>query len=296
MARRDDDEEGVSLKTADGIESSGRFGPGPATINTARFADFTYTPKEGSGKKKVTAPVLLVTYERDGVEEKVPYSVGSGWRVSKNGLKLIPRNGQEGLPTNCNAFYFLESLEEAGMPKTFLDTPDQLDGFEVVLMAKPMNRDFGDRGKDAPKSNSTLLVVEEITGGAPFVKGSSKKKASKKDDDEDEDEPVTKKKKKAAADDEDDEEDTPKGKKGASAKGKKDDEDDDDLDENAIEALIDLLADGPMKVDELEGAARTALKGNPQRLAIAARLTEDNFLELEKGWTFNAKKQSVEKD
>lgn len=349
MARRDRDDddddngkdstEGVSLSSKDAIESGGRFGPGPAHIVTARFAIFEY--KKKNARKGVSAPVLLVKYERDGEEESVPYGVGAGWKIGKNGLKLIPRQGQEGLPNNCNAMIFLTSMEEAGMPDDYLSSPDQLDDLDVVLISKPIERDFSDRADKDGKGGTVikkLLVVDEVVD-APWEEGSGKKKKKNKakakpaDDDEDEDEAeddddeadAKKKKKKAKSkksnddddddqeegddDDDDDDDRKPAAKSsksssrangsGKSDKGKKksdDDESDDDIDEETIEAVIDALADGPLKVDALEAKIRTMLKGNPQRIAIAARATEDDLLEQEKGWSYDAKKGRVELD
>lgn len=304
-------EQYASLKSKDATEATGFFGPGAATIKSARFEDFEYKPKTG---KSIIAPVLLVTYDRDGEEERVPYSVGSGWRCSKDGLGLIGRNGQRALANNTNAHYFLDSLERAGMPEDFMDTPDQLDGIDVVLMAKPMDRDFSDKdkgkGDGATQRKRSILVVEEVTD-APWLKGSkSKAKAGTKakakaatddddDDEEDEDEEAPKAKAgakakgKPAADDDDDDE--PVAAKSKSKAGAKDeaDEDDTEIDEEAVEALIEALDGGTLKQAKIEDAVRLVLKGNKQKNVIAARCGEDEFLEQEKGWTFDSKKGTV---
>lgn len=304
MARERDEEQGVSLSTADGIESGGIFGPGPAKIVKARFAEFEY--KKKNQQRGTKAPVLLVVYERDGEEERVPYSVGSGWGISKDGLRLIPRNGQTGLPTNCNAMIYLESMEtKGGMPQRYLQTPDQLDGVELTLIAKPIERDFSeDKGGTKKK---TLLIVKSVES-APWLdgddsadekpaKGKNRGKSDDDDDNNDADEKPTKRGS-SKKDDDDDEDEKPKGKSDKGGKGKKDDDDDnDDVEEEAREALIEVLeSKSPIRQSEIEAEVRARLKGNPQRNVIAARCSEDDFLNTEKGWSFDEKKGKITLD
>jgi hypothetical protein len=317
MAReRDrDSEKGVSLRSKDAIDSGGLFGPGRAKLKRLRFEMFEYKPKAGSKKKSVRAPVLLATYSRDGETEKVPYGVGSGWGIAKGGLALSPRNNQEGLPKNCNALYFIQSCEEAGMPDDFLDTPDKLDGVELILVKKPIARDFGDKGQQT----SNLLIVDEFTK-APWLKG--KKKPAKPADDEDEDEDDDNEDEANGDDDDDDDDDENDSDAQETRSGKKkpkkpvkdedadEDEDDnddgdsggtdsgdeDDVDEEAGEALIELLATGPLKQADVEKKLKIALKGNKQKNVIAARASEDEFLEKELGWSYNAKTGRVKLD
>lgn len=246
---------GVSLRTADAFAPSGLFGPGRATIVKARWSKFEYLrkgQKPGQGK---TVNVLLVEYERDGEKEKVPYGIGKGWKIIDNGLRLEGRNGQTSLPNNCNAFYFFEALENADekpMPSDYLDTPDQLDGADVELIVKPVERDFRDRDKKDDKESSsrkdTVLVAGEVYS-APWAedegKGKKKKKAKDEDeeedsDDDDDDKPA-KKKAKGKSDDDDEEEsgdddsdddDEEEEKPKAKAKGKKKSDDDEEEEES----------------------------------------------------------------
>lgn len=282
MARERDEEQGVSLSTADGIESGGIFGPGPAKIVKARFAEFEY--KKKNQQRGTKAPVLLVVYERDGEEERVPYSVGSGWGISKDGLRLIPRNGQTGLPTNCNAMIYLESMEtKGGMPQRYLQTPDQLDGVELTLIAKPIERDFSeDKGGTKKK---TLLIVKSVES-APWLDG-----------DDSADEKPAKGKNRGKSDDDDDNNDADEKPTKRGSSKKDDDDDNDDVEEEAREALIEVLeSKSPIRQSEIEAEVRARLKGNPQRNVIAARCSEDDFLNTEKGWSFDEKKGKITLD
>ena len=279
-----DDEKGVSLRSKDAVEGGGIFGPGPATWKKGRFEMFEYKPKAGSKKRTVRAPAFVVRFERDGEVEKVPYGVGSGWAIGKDGLSLIPRQNQTGLPNNCNCFYLFESMEDAGMPDSVYSDITQLDNLDVVLVGKPIERTFEDH-----TSKKTVLLVGEFAGETPWGGGGKKKK---KDDSEDGDDEKPKSKSKSKSDDEDDDDDKSKSK--SNGKGKKEE---DSVDDEAIEALIDLLGeDSPIKLDELEKAIRKSLKGNDNADVIAARCVEDDFLELEKGWTVNTKKGTVALD
>lgn len=149
------------------------------------------------------------------------------------------------------------------------------------------------------------------------------------DDDEEDETPARGKKKKLAADDDDedsededesedddegsdeeDEEEDEKPTRGKSAKGKKkpaasDDEDEDDDEESesdddededdaaptedAVEALVDLVAEGPVKLSVLEKKLTAALKGNKQAKKIIAVATDVKFLRKQKGWAFDGK-------
>jgi hypothetical protein len=69
-----------------------------------------------------------------------------------------------------------------------------------------------------------------------------------------------------------------------------------DLDEEAIEAVLDVLGDGPIAVDELEAEVKKFLRKHPEAKAIAARAAEDDFLELERGWALDPKKGTIALD
>lgn len=276
---------GVSLRSKDAIDSGG-FGPGPATIKRARWVEYQY-PKKGQKKgekpRGAVAPVLLVTYERDGETRDEPYGIGTGWRIENKGLTLTPKNGQAGLPKTCNAMYLIDSLEHADvnpMPEDYLDTPDQLDGIEVVLMLKPIERTF-ERDGASETTKKSILCVEEVSD-APWVEGAGKKKSKAKAKDEDDEED---------SDDEDDEDEAPKGK--AKTKAKSKGEEDEDEDEAAVEAVCDLLADedGPVKIADLP----TLLKKRGVKRDVIARVEADDFLDLEKGWEVKGSKIVAEK-
>jgi hypothetical protein len=343
---RDDDDGGdgelvtASLHSKDAVVGGGTFGPGRATIVTARFSRFDYRKKNGTRPNLQT--VLLVIYNRDDEEERVPYGVGKGWTPGPKGESLVGRNkSSAGLSDNCNAMIFLKSFEDVGMPGDWLSSPKQLDGLDVDLIAKPVERDFADsdQGRGGVKKSAVLTIGEvfdppwEATG-----KGKAKKKPVARDEDEDtddtrdededdEDERPAKGKGKGkgkiAPPDDDDDDDAPAPKPAArgaahstsrgngsdstrakdrdadrerASKRQAKDEDTDSLDEETVEAVIEALADGPLKIDALETKIRTLLKGNPQRIAIAARATEEDLLALERGWSFNQRKGLVALD
>jgi hypothetical protein len=290
---RDDDDEGegtkVSLEPDDAVEGGGLFGPGRATIVKASFSEFAY--KQKSGRIKATANVLLVHYKREDEESKEPYGLGSGWKI-KGPDKIEGRGGSGGaLNKSCNAYHFLNSLRECGLPKGWLEKPSQLNGVEVVLGMKPIERDFKDERGTQKKS---ILVVSKVVD-APWMDETEKKGKSKKDkDDEDEDRDEKPSRRSARRDKDEDEEERPTRK--SKPNGKADEDEKTDVDEESAEALIEALADGPIGVDDVEEAIRKRLKGNPQRHAIAARCAEDAFLKKELGWMFNEKKERVELD
>jgi hypothetical protein len=286
---------GVSLEADDAIDV-GLFSSGPATIKESIFAEFDY-----GGNAKPT-PVWLVTYERDGETYEQPYSLGKGWKIAEDGLSLIPKAGQTGLARSCNAMkYLVASLVAAGMPKGTLASgdPSVLDGLEVVVSRVAQEKREGlDRRNDKPGKESTILVIEEIVS-APWDKGGSKKKAKPTDDDDEDEAPAKGKAKgnKSRDDDDEDDDDDEKPKGKSKSKAKDDDDEDeaddagDDLDEEAIEAVIEAVDEGPLRLkgDELKDALLGVLKGNKQAKAIAARACDPDFLEKEKGWSFNGK-------
>jgi hypothetical protein len=287
----DDDGEWLDVSTdpKNAIDPGGiGFGPGPAKILEARFKIFDYQPKEGSKKRVVRAPVLLVKYERDGEQGREPYSLGQGpWRILKKGCSIQGKK-KAGLPKGCNALYLIESLIEQGMPPGTTDNVNELDGAEVVLIQKPIERDFGE-DKGGIKKQSILVVKEVVSApwmdeGAPSGKGKGKGRPA--DDDEDDDEKPAEKRRTSKDDDEDE--------KPRRASKRNDKQTDADIDEEAVEALLDVLEAGPVRVKDLEEKVRAKLKGNAQRHVIAARAVEDDLLEQEKGWTWDQKKGRVE--
>lgn len=304
----------LSFRKKDAIDV-GLFSSGPAVVKEAVFTPYNYK----GGAKPVD--VILLTFSRDGEEDYgQPYGIGKGWKISADGTELIPKNGQTGLGKTCNAMMYLIAPLEAALPKADLDPDDYLGegfpgtlvGLEVVV-ARVNQVERENQKKRDDGSPRTILVIEEITGteGGKKKKGATGAKAKAKpvDDDEDDDEPVAKKKK-PADDDDDEEEPVAKKKKKAADDDEDDDEalkakskkkganDDDELLEEGVEALISALEteDGPIKLDALDDALDVALKGNKNRKAIIALMTDVDVLALEKGWTFNEKKKTITLD
>lgn len=267
---------GVSVRSKDAIQA-GLFAGGKCTLGF-EYGVFDYG---AMGKH----PACIVTFENENGEKvEEPYGVGKGWDISRDGTKLIPKNGQTGLPNSCDAILYLftpleDALDAAGLAFPEMNDGDitTLNGIVATVARRPVQaRDFGDKRPAKPGQENrpkTKLVVTEIES-VPWAEG-GKKSAGKA-------------KGKAADDDED--EAPAKGK--AKAKGG---DDDDEVDTLAKEALIEALEDegGPLSVDDLEAAVLAQLKGNPQRKAIAARACEPAFLAACDGVTYNSKKGTV---
>jgi hypothetical protein len=277
---------GVSLSSKDFTSAVG-LGPGQLTVTESYFGMHDY----GGKRKAVAAWFIGGTRNGDEVDAE-PWTVGQGWKIDDDGQVLTPKAGQNGLPNGCKAAHLLESLEAQGMPSDYLKRPEDLIGVEMTLMNKPLPKIEG--------RDMNVLVAESVES-APWeengkrkakvkAKVKAKPEADDDDDDDDDDEPVRGKgKKKPADDDDDDEDEAPaKGKTAARGKGKPEPEED-EYEEDATEALIALLEDGPVKLRQLEAALLTQLKGNKQAKAIAAYAIEPEFLEKELGWTFNGK-------
>ncbi len=260
---------GFSLRSSAAIDV-GLFSSGPATIKESIFTEFSY---KGAAKP---VPVWLITFSREGEEDyEQPYGIGKGWKISADGTELVPKNGQTGLGKTCNAMLYLIKPLEAALEAADLDPdeflagdPTALEGLSVVV-ARVDQVERENQKKREDGSPRTILVIETIA-----KKG--KKAASKA--------------KGNAADDEDDAPAKKKGKGSADA--------DDDLLEEGVEALIAALetADGPIKLADLDDALDVELKGNKNRKAIIALMTDEDVLANEKGWTFNEKKKVLTLD
>lgn len=275
---------GVSLDPDDQVVGGGLFGAGEAVAKEHVFGPWDY-----NGKRKAV-PALLVTFEREGEEHTEAYTVGNGWKISQDGEYLIPRAGQTGLSDSCKAAKYLAALrDECGMPKgTVRDKVSVLDGISGTLDRKPLEKVEG-----SEKAGSILIFTE--VDEAPWASNGAGAGAKKKKKAE----AGTKATKSAKAaeddDDEDDDEEAPPTKKGRTAKAAPADDDDDtdadeDVTEEAVEALITALDDGPLKLAKVEGAVLAAVpKKNPQREAIAALAASKKFLQEEKGWSFDGR-------
>lgn len=89
------------------------------------------------------------------------------------------------------------------------------------------------------------------------------------------------------------------GKTNAKAKGSAKDADDDDIDETVADYIVEALKASKsksLKVDDLSMALTKVLIGKKNRDAIKARGLEESMHETEKGWTYNAKKETLTLD
>lgn len=312
----------VSLDDDDAMDT-GLFSSGPARIKESIFTDYDY-----GGNAKAVA-VWLITFERDGENDyEQPYSLGKGWKV-KDG-ELIPTMGQTGLPKSCNAMrHLVKPLKAALKDADMLDDfdfkdgdPDAIVGLDVVLRrVEQEKRAFGAgggsrRGGDGKdEKERSILEIEEVTGKSDGKKTSKKAKPSRDADDEkprskkrgdDDDDDDAPKKKRKASDDDDDEDEAPKKKSRRDdddddekpkrgGKGKPADDDDADeetIKEEGIETLIEVLQDGPVEFDDLEGLVKKEVKGHKHAKEIVEWCVDTDNLELEKGWTYAKDKKT----
>jgi len=267
---------GVSVRSKDAVQT-GLFAGGQCTL------DFEYGVFDYKANGKHPALIVTFTDENDEKHEE-PYGLGRGWDISRDGTKLIPKNGQTGLPNSCDAILYMftpleDALDAAGMAFPEMSDGDitELNGLVALMARKPVQeRVFADakaKPADPSRGPKTKLVVTEVIS-APWAEGSAKPKG------------------KAAA---------APAKGSAKPKAVVDEDDaeaDSEIDTLAQEALIEALEDegGPISVDDLEAAVLAQLKGNPQRKAIAARACEPAFLAATEGVSYNSKKGIVAAD
>ena len=282
MAKQAGGAVGVSVRSKDAIQT-GLFAGGKCTLSF-EYGIFDYG-------KMGKHPACIVTFEdENGEKNEEPYGVGKDWDISRDGTKLIPKNGQTGLPNSCDAILYLFTPLEDALDAAGIEFPDMndgditvLNGLEAMVARKPVQeRDFGDRkpARDPKLGPKTKLVVTEVLS-APWAEDAKPAKGKSKARDEDDDDIPSK--------------GVAKGKANGKAASKDEDEGDSEIDTLAQEALIEALEDegGPLSVDDLEAAVLAQLKGNPQRKAIAARACEPAFLAECDGVAYNSKKGTV---
>lgn len=272
---------GVSLDPDDQIVGGGLFGPGPAVAKEHRFGMFDY-----QGKRKAVV-ALLVTFEREGGEKHVEsYTVGNGWKPSLDGEYLIPRAGQAGLSDSCKAAKYIAALrDECKMPKgTIARRVSVLDGIAGTLDRKPLEKIEGS------ERAGSILIFTDVDEAPWLADGASAGKKRMKHATT----PVVE-------DEEEDEKPQRTGKAGKPAVAVADDGDDDDKDESdedvteeAVEALISALDEGPIKLLKVEGAILAAVKKHPKRKEIAALAASKTFLQREQGWAFDGRTVSLD--
>lgn len=280
----DDNSSDVSFDDEDAIEI-GLFASGPATIVESVIDRFKFGDRGAF-------PAWIITYERDGEKYEQPYSIGTGWDL-KNG-KLIAKNGQKGLAKSCNAIRHLVKPFKAACVESDIEplhlnptTMRQLEGSTVVVeRVAQEQRHFKDRDRqsrtDRDRSRGrvqnddegpTILEIREIVS-ASWLDGKATSTKAKAD------------KAKVEEEEEDDEEEAPK----PTAKGATKKLSDEDLEEEAIEALIAVIEEGPVKMGEpLEEALEAHFKGRKGMGAVVDLASSKKFLATEQGWSFDGK-------
>lgn len=281
---------GVSLRPEDAIDVGIWMG-GDAVIEESVFTEYDYG---GTVRSRTMPVVLLVTYRHAEGTYEQPYSCGDGWEVGDKGGMLVPTKGQKGLPRSSNAYQFFKSLEDADYDLGDLDASVRaLEGQGVTCsrQAQPERENFRrderrtrgrDRDDDKPDQKRTYILIDALLDKAPkFDKSKGKaEKLKGRDRDEDEEKPRGSAKRRGHERDEDEDDEKP------SHRARKDEDDLDEeakdaLDEEAEDALIEVLekagAKG-LKLDTIEEAVYTHLKGHPQRKAVAAQAGDEDFI------------------
>lgn len=282
----------VSLDDEDAIDS-GLFASGDAEVTESLF-----TPYDYQGTTRGAKPIVwLVTYVRGSGKDKEqyeqPYGIGKGWDVDKKG-NLIAKNGQKGLPKNCNAMLYLVTPLKEACRKAKIDPPPFGDGDPEILVGlkgsvervnqeerdirqergggRDRDRDRGgdrDRGRGRErdeerdtKGSRTILVIDSVDE-APWEKGGGKGRGK---------------------------EETSSRDRGRGKAEEPEPEETAGPDEDAVEAIIAVVEEGPVKFgDELEEALEKHLKGKKGSGAIIDVASSKKFLQQEKGWTFDGK-------
>lgn len=279
---------GVSFRSADNIET-GLWQGGKAKIIGAQFCEYDYG---GSVKKAV--PVMLLEYQHAEGTYEQPYSLGSqpweivdedGNTVTVDGVRIIPKAGQTGLPKNCNAAAFFKSLEDASedsdLAPDFDDLQKDIRGLidlgVNVIRKEQEARNFKDRKKDGGDEKKTFVLIDELIE-APEFEDKPKEKAKGS--------AAKGKAKPKADDDEEDEDEAPKPKKG---KGPS-------VEDEAGDAIRDVLAKAPkktLKITDLEEKVYAHLKGHPKRDDVSEWASNiDNLGDVE-GVEVDTKKKTV---
>lgn len=267
----------ISFDDEDAIET-GLFASGPATIVESVIDRFKFGAAGAF-------PAWILVFERDGERYEQPYSIGSGWEIDRNG-RLVAKHGQKALAKSCNAIKHLvtpfKAACEAAQIEPLRLTPStmgQLIGAQVEVERVPQEkRDFADtrgrdRGADRERGRvargsqedtpreKTILEIRTILS-APWVKGAGSSTGSSS-------------RQKASA---------PRPTNAAPSTT------DVSLEEEAIEALIAVVEEGPLTIGEaLEQALEAHFKGRKGMGAVVDLASSKKFLKTEQGWSFDGK-------
>jgi hypothetical protein len=308
-----------SLLSKDAEIGTGLFSDGPAVIEEAVFTKYDY-----GGTVRGGTVVLLVKYARgEGREDKEtyeqPYSTGKGWDLDKKG-DLTHVNGKDGkFQDSCNMMrHFIHPFEKAlksaniALPDAGINEPAVFEGMQVVLERVPQKvwndpkrpvrppREGEDVADD--RGPKTILQIREVVSvpwsapadvvkkAKPNGRVQAPEPAPVEEEEEDEDDTAvmvararaTTAARKAAA-------------KGAgpapavapAAQPGGEGDGQGDLTEEATEAIIALVEDGPIPVAKLEVLLEKSLGQHPQAPAIIDLATSARFLRREMGWTLS---------
>lgn len=272
---------GGFLNNVDGVIVAYRF--------TDEFNGEPFVPgnKPGTKDPKFHSLFMELSARLDGADEDITQNLFAGnaddFTISDDGLTLTAlEEGEEcSIGGSTPAAKFVASLVEKGFPEGSLsDDPNSIN-FEPIVGTRVrfaqetvLGQDGKPRKRIAKKGkfkgrefNDTTTVVGQVY-----------------------DLPGKATKGKAAA-----------GKTGAKAKAKDvevEDEPETSVEDLAAETLIDIVKanKGKMPKAKLSMAVLQKLMKHPQREAVRKLFKDDEFLETENGWDYNAKKEVVTVD
>jgi hypothetical protein len=256
----------ASLNPETFIEGSGLIDDVDVTLISNKFALFDY-----NGTVTPGSPSLLVKMQDDeGNEYDQYYSMGSAkdWMPSEDGSQLLAVGSATSIRISSNGGILLKSLVDAGFPVDKLgDDITILDGTVVHVIRVPAPQRPGVKMTDKQKEReekygpATILVVSEIRT-LPWDKKTPKgaPKAAAKPVGKPTTKPVAAKTTVKAAPAPEPEEEVS------------------ELSEKAINAVMEILANGPAAKKELPAKLFQTMKEDPDRNAIVKMVFDDEFL------------------
>ena len=153
---------GISLKPSEATEGGGLLDDVQATIKSAKFEQWDY-----NGKVDYTIPALRLELVVDGEDEphEQYYSMGSQkqFSASKDGKTLQAIGTAQTLNAGSNGMIFLGSLVNAGFPEDQMeDDITVLNGTVAHFIRQPAPKRGSINNKKEGDRESTILVVDAI--------------------------------------------------------------------------------------------------------------------------------------
>jgi hypothetical protein len=145
-------------------------------IKEARICLWDY-----NGKANTTCAIRVAFVDGEDKQHEQYYSVGAPDRYvpSEDGRQVLPVAGATGLNTNSNAFRFIKSLVDSGVPADFIATDiGKLDGMRVHVKQFAQEKRAGLNQPQDDKNRTSLLVTKLIAMPGEKPKGGTTKAAT----------------------------------------------------------------------------------------------------------------------